>query len=282
MSVNLKTNPGAPPVGGQGIQFSDGTALTSAVNGPGSSGTWNISITGTSGDGFPSGSVIPFYGASAPPLWTKVTTQSDKMYRVTSGAGGVAGGSATFSSVFVNSSSTLSGSTSSTTLAESQIPNHNHNFTDAQHNHPVSGAPHTHTPNDPTHNHGVTDSGHTHNWDEASHSHHYLRPYFPAGAIRGDPGGNQHNGTVGGETSGIDRPLGLGTNGSPANMSARTNTVGPISVGNADANFGNLNPNGTGIRVSALPAGGHSHTFSFTVNRNFAIQFVDFILCQKN
>jgi hypothetical protein len=50
--------------------------------------------------GFEAGVVLPFYMAAAPLGWTKLATQNDKALRVVSGAGGVAGGTNPFSTVF--------------------------------------------------------------------------------------------------------------------------------------------------------------------------------------
>lgn len=55
-------------------------------------------VLGASG-GFPAGTVMLFYQASAPLTWTKLTTQNDKALRVVSGSGGVSGGTNAFSTV---------------------------------------------------------------------------------------------------------------------------------------------------------------------------------------
>ena len=47
----------------------------------------------------PAGSVMLFYQAAAPTGWTKIVSQHDKALRVTSGTGGVVGGTNPFSSV---------------------------------------------------------------------------------------------------------------------------------------------------------------------------------------
>ena len=55
-----------------------------------------------SGEGIPSGTKMLFAQASAPTGWTQVTTWNDKVLRVVSGTGAVAGGSWTISGVTVD------------------------------------------------------------------------------------------------------------------------------------------------------------------------------------
>lgn len=69
---------------------------------------------------FPAGTVMLFYQAAAPTGWTKVTTQNDKVLRVVSGSGGVAGGTNAFSTVMAQ---TVVGST---TLSTAMVPAHTH------------------------------------------------------------------------------------------------------------------------------------------------------------
>jgi len=72
-----------------------------------------VDAKSASSGGVPSGSVMLFYNAAAPVGWTKLTTQNDKALRVVSGAGGVAGGTNSFSTVLRTQSAvgnhTLSG-----------------------------------------------------------------------------------------------------------------------------------------------------------------------------
>jgi hypothetical protein len=71
-----------------------------------------------------------FYQNAAPTGWTIVTSQNNKALRVVSSAGGVAGGTTSFSSVFTNqtvsTSVSISGTTGATTLSTSQMPGHTH------------------------------------------------------------------------------------------------------------------------------------------------------------
>jgi hypothetical protein len=64
----------------------------------------------------PSGTVVPFFQASAPVGWTQVTAQNDKLIRVVSGSGGGSGGTNAFSTV--NAQTT----TGNHTLAAAELP----------------------------------------------------------------------------------------------------------------------------------------------------------------
>jgi hypothetical protein len=85
-------------------------------------GAWNPAQWNAIGGGVPTGAVMLFYMAAAPTGWTQVTTQNDKALRVVSGAGGVTGGSSSFSSVMAQ---TVVGST---TITTSIMPAHFHTF----------------------------------------------------------------------------------------------------------------------------------------------------------
>lgn len=74
-----------------------------------------VAIAGSStADPIPSGTVMLFYQNAAPAGWTIVGTQNNKALRVVSSAGGVAGGTTAFTSVFT--SRTPAGSVSTTTV----------------------------------------------------------------------------------------------------------------------------------------------------------------------
>lgn len=98
-----------------GINFSDGTSATSR-----------------SSFGYPGTTVSVFYKASAPTGWTAVSGQNDKMLRVVSGSGGVAGGTNAFSSALATRpvsqtvTVTISASAGPVTLSVNTIPLHGH------------------------------------------------------------------------------------------------------------------------------------------------------------
>jgi hypothetical protein len=97
------------------LTFNDATTQTTAAVNP-----------------IPAGTVMLFYQNAAPTGWTIVTSQNNKALRVVSGSGGVAGGTTSFSSVFINqtvsTSISVSGTTGATTLSTSQIPSHTHSY----------------------------------------------------------------------------------------------------------------------------------------------------------
>ena len=76
----------------------------------------------------PATTVMLFYQSAAPTGWTLVTTQNNKALRVVSSAGGVAGGTTAFSTVFANQTPTISNTfaVSATTLTTAQMPSHTH------------------------------------------------------------------------------------------------------------------------------------------------------------
>lgn len=119
-------------------------------------GTVTINAIPEAAGDFPPGTVTLFVQASAPAGWTQINSQNNKAIRVVNGSGGGSGGSNPFTSVFtsvpVTGSVSFSGlsvsggqtntvsqtpsgsvqlgslSVSATTLSESQIPRHNHNY----------------------------------------------------------------------------------------------------------------------------------------------------------
>jgi hypothetical protein len=97
-----------------GILFGDGTTVTT-----------KFGI-------IPQNSVTIFYQASAPVRWTKSTTHNNKTLRVVSGTGGGSGGTSSFTTVFPNSLSPvsgtypISGSVGNHTLTTAKIASHSH------------------------------------------------------------------------------------------------------------------------------------------------------------
>ena len=74
------------------------------------------------GGGFPPGTAMLFWQASAPLGWTKITTQNDKLLRVVSGAGGVGGGGGSNAFSSVNAQTVVG----SSTLSSAQLAAHTH------------------------------------------------------------------------------------------------------------------------------------------------------------
>lgn len=283
MSTKIARNPGTTPVSGDGIQFGDGSALTSAVNGPGASGTWPINITGTTGNGIPAGYTIPFYNASAPPGWTQVTTNNDTAFRVVSTGGGTVGGTFPFSSVFNNSSTSYSGSVSDVALNTSQI-GHAHPVSISDHFHTVSGGgSHSHTPNDPGHSHPVGDPSHNHGVPYPNHTHPYQYG-APGGGGTSIFGGNLINGENGNVDTGAVGIAGRNTSGisSPLNVSINQNGTGINGTSSASvaASVTGVPAGPIGLAPFSGGGGTHNHTFSGSLPLN--LYYADFIICTKN
>jgi len=78
------------------------------------------------------GNVMLFYQTAAPVGWTKIVTQNNKVLRVVSGAGGVAGGTDSFSAVFSKTA------TDTYTLLEADVPAHAHGSA-GSHSHSITG-----------------------------------------------------------------------------------------------------------------------------------------------
>lgn len=79
---------------------------------------------------FPVGTRMMFVQTAAPIGWTKDTSHDNKALRVVSGTastGGTVAFTTAFSSNRATSTETVTGSVGSTTLAESQMPSHQHN-----------------------------------------------------------------------------------------------------------------------------------------------------------
>ena len=128
-TVKLKrsSTPGAVPTTGQlalgelAMNTYDGKVYMVQNNGTASV----VQVGG--GNSIPSGTVMPFYQASAPTGWTQVTTLNDYAIRIVSSAGGSTGGSVAFSTAFA--SQTVAGTVGNTTLSSAQMPSHTHNLT---------------------------------------------------------------------------------------------------------------------------------------------------------
>jgi hypothetical protein len=104
----------------------------------------NSILTTASSVGFPSGTVMVFYQASAPTSWTQVTTQNNKALRVVSGTGGGTGGTHALTSP-PSTSHTHTG------------PSHTHSTPSHSHSHSLSAGAHTLSIAEmPSHNHPFT------------------------------------------------------------------------------------------------------------------------------
>ena len=213
-------------------------------------------------ESIPSGSVILFYQESAPTGWTKVTTQDNKALRVVSGTGGGTGGSTNFTSVFTsrtpsgsvsggNVSISISGSTSNHSLTVGQLPRHVHGM---------------------NHNHYINDPGHRHQWgiDDTSGA-------SGAGNPDANPGGVYRDTTYANTGVYINDLNNDFQNGRGVTVPGYNNNI--VTTGPGDAQ--GLNGEGHSHGFSGSGSGSVSASFSGNA-MDFAVQYIDVILCSKN
>lgn len=112
-----------------------------------------LSINGVQNQGFPAGTVIPFFQAAAPPGWTQVTTYTNHMLRVIGTAGGGTGGS-----------------DDPTVMSSATMPSHTHAFDTGNMS---ANATHTHT-----------DSGHAHTGYYAVGGGNIIQGWFQGGSYQ--------------------------------------------------------------------------------------------------
>ena len=206
--------------------------------------------------------MILFYQESAPTGWTKVTTQDNKALRVVSGTGGGTGGSTNFTSVFTsrtpsgsvsggNVSISISGSTSNHSLTVGQLPRHVHGM---------------------NHNHYINDPGHRHQWgiDDTSGA-------SGAGNPDANPGGVYRDTTYANTGVYINDLNNDFQNGRGVTVPGYNNNI--VTTGPGDAQ--GLNGEGHSHGFSGSGSGSVSASFSGNA-MDFAVQYIDVILCSKN
>ena len=247
------------------------------INGVSFDGSANITISASE---FASGTTIVFYQASAPTGWTKSTSHDNKALRVVSGSGGGSGGSSSFTSVFASRGVPLPEHTHSASLS---------NHDGHQHSGPTNNA------ND-THEHSVTT-----NYENADHGHsfttnidgshtHLLREVpnleVPQSSASGmvvqanieQGGGGRTHTIIQGGSQIVDTHNGHQHGGATAGQSANHQHSG-----------GTQGNNRTHFHDFQTQTGG-SHGHSLTINNNgtasasmdFAVQYIDVIICSKN
>jgi hypothetical protein len=248
---------------------------------------------------FASGTTIVFYQASAPTGWTKSTSHDNKALRVVSGTGGGSGGSSSFTSVFASRGVPL--------------PEHNHSASSGNHDgHQHSGPTNSQSIN---HDHSFTtgnqSANHTHTFttgnQNADHSHayttnavgdhnHLINGYItsneaggygltPSGAFQDRvlvtapngqgttyAGAHSHDGGTGGQSANHQH------GGTTAGMSVDHNHSGTTSGGGGSHSHDFTTQSG----------GSHNHSISISNNgtasasMDFAVQYIDVIICSKN
>ena len=233
--------------------------------------TWQ-SISAPSAE-FASGTTIVFYQASAPTGWTKSTSHDNKALRVVSGTGGGSGGSSSFTSVF----------------ASRGVPllEHNHSASSGNHDgHQHSGPTNSQSID---HNHSFTtgnqSANHTHTFTTNSvGDHQHIMNLYSSGDEAGgygmDPAGGFEN-RVKVSVNGGNNTVGAGGHdhgGTTAGMSADHNHSGTTSGGGGSHSHDFTTQSG----------GSHNHSISVSNNgtasasMDFAVQYIDVIICSKN
>ena len=196
----------------------------------------------------PTGSVMLFYNATAPTGWTRIDTENNKALRVVSGTGPTGGGQGS------STGGTSGGTSNFTSVFTSRgvpLSQHSHTISDLGHSHTISDPGHGHGVNDPTHGHTVNDQGHVHNW----------------GYLDGQIGGGLRAGGSADYYS-TSRDVNIAFTGVVVNGGGTG-----IGIHAASTNI-EINGNGTGISINSAGSSGAS--------MNFAVQYIDLILCSKN
>ena len=197
--------------------------------------------------GVPSGTVMVFYQAAAPTLWTKVTSANNKALRVVSGNGGGSGGSHGLSSP----------------------PSTAHTHTGASHTHSTP----SHTHSTPSHTHSIGAHSHGNNLSAAAHTltiaqmpSHNHKVYTQNGSSESAPARLQTQ-QVSNYTKGIFYTTSTGGNSSHSH--GMSGSVSNSASYNSGSSGGTSGSGGTGTTSSTGPTA-------------FAPQYIDVIICSKN
>jgi hypothetical protein len=240
------------------------------INGVSFNGSANITISASE---FASGTTIVFYQASAPTGWTKSTSHDNKALRVVSGTGGGSGGSSSFTSVFASRGVPL--------------PEHNHSASSGNHDgHQHSGPTNSQSID---HNHSFTtgnqSANHTHTFttNGVGDHNHLINGYITANEAAGYglfPSGGFENRVLVSASNGQGTTYAGGHDhgGTTAGMSADHNHSGTTSGGGGSHSHDFTTQSG----------GSHNHSISVSNNgtagasMDFAVQYIDVIICSKN
>ena len=233
--------------------------------------TWQ-SISAPSAE-FASGTTIVFYQASAPTGWTKSTSHDNKALRVVSGTGGGSGGSSSFTSVF----------------ASRGVPllEHNHSASSGNHDgHQHSGPTNSQSID---HNHSFTtgnqSANHTHTFttNGVGDHNHLINGYITANEAGG------YGLTLSGGFE--NRVLVTASNGQGTTYAGGHDHGGTTAGMSVDHNHSGTTSGGGGSHshdFTTQSGGSHNHSISVSNNgtasasMDFAVQYIDVIICSKN
>ena len=213
----------------------------------GSTAGGSIILTEAAG-GFPSGTVMVFYQASAPTGWTKSTAQNNKSLRVVSGTGGGSGGSWDLSS----------GVTSSSTGAHTHSgSSHTHSTPNHSHSHSLSAGSHTlSTSQMPSHKHRIKINNGGYSCGSCCPEHFIL----------------QNKGLTNGSGSCYNNQVQFYSAPSVENTGSTSSHSHSLSGSISSGGSGTSGSGGTGNTSSN---GSHTHTIS-------APKYIDVIVCSKD
>jgi hypothetical protein len=202
---------------------------------------------------FAAGTTLLFYQASAPTGWTQVTTQNNKALRVVSGTGGGTGGTSSFTAVFASRSVPL--------------PNHTHSGStgnqSADHSHSGSG-----TTGGQSSNHTHTGSGTT-GTDSPDHSH-------------SEQGVEMSQETQGGSQNRARRGVGQQTGGASTRHTHGFSFT-TAGVSNDHSHGYSFNTGGQSANHNhSFTTGGVTYGGTIGNTMDFAVQYIDVIICSKN
>ena len=265
------------------------------INGVSFDGSANISVAE-----FASGTTIVFYQASAPTGWTRSASHDNKALRVVSGPGGGSGGSSSFTSVFASRAVPLPEHNHSASSGNhdghqhsgptnSQSIDHSHSFTTGN-----QSANHTHTfttgNQNADHNHGFTTNG----VGDHQHSMNLYSTGSEAGGygFSGPGGAFENRVKVSAPASDYTNSAGAHSHdGATAGQSANHQHGGTTDGMSADHNHSGTTSGGGGSHshdFTTQTGGSHSHSISVSNNgtasasMDFAVQYIDVIICSKN
>ena len=287
--------------GGFYVQSPSGAANWALFQSSGLTVYGTINATNFSGGGaFASGTTILFYQAAAPTGWTKSTSHDNKALRVVSGPGGGSGGSSSFTSVFASRAVPLPEHNHSASSGNhdghqhsgptnSQSIDHSHSFTTGN-----QSANHTHTfttgNQNADHNHGFTTNG----VGDHQHSMNLYSTGSEAGGygFSGPGGAFENRVKVSAPASDYTNSAGAHSHdGATAGQSANHQHGGTTDGMSADHNHSGTTSGGGGSHshdFTTQTGGSHSHSISVSNNgtasasMDFAVQYIDVIICSKN
>lgn len=246
------------------------TIITSMIDGVETDrlviGPTSVTLDGNPISGFDAGTRMIFQQTAAPTGWTKDTTHDNKALRLVSGTVST-GGSVAFTTAFAsksvtgtNASTTATGTVGGTAITTANLPSHTHTFSDTATSSGVS-VNHTHTYS------GTTSSG-------GAHTHTLPLTTTGTGISIVTLDQNDQNVITENITTSSDGTHSHTFSGTTSGISADHTHSVTVS--------GTTGATGSGTtHTHSFTGTGHTHTFTGD-NINLAVQYVDFIIAEKD